>query len=45
MLRGFGAVAAKLKFLPEARIYTEVESPEAAASLISRNGRELLGLT
>jgi len=45
MLRGFGAVAARLKFLPEARIYTEVESPAAAASLIARNGRELLGLT
>ena len=45
MLRGFGAVAAKLKFLPEVRIYTEVESPDEAASLISSNGRELLGLT
>lgn len=45
MLRGFGAVAAKLKFLSETRIYTEVESPGAAASLIASNGRELLGLT
>jgi transcriptional regulator with XRE-family HTH domain len=45
MLRGFGAVAAKLKFLSEARIYTEVESPDEAASLIASNGRELLGLT
>lgn len=44
MLRGFGAVAARLKFLPEARIYTEVESPEEAASLIASNGRDLLGL-
>jgi transcriptional regulator with XRE-family HTH domain len=44
MLRGFGAVAAKLKFLPEARIYTEVESPDEAASLIASNGRDLLGL-
>jgi len=45
MLRGFGAVAARLKFLEEARIYTEVESPDEAASLIASNGRELLGLT
>jgi transcriptional regulator with XRE-family HTH domain len=45
MLRGFGAVAAKLKFLPEARIYTEIESADEAASLIASNGRELLGLT
>jgi transcriptional regulator with XRE-family HTH domain len=45
MLRGFGAVAAKLRFLPEARIYTEVGSADEAASLISSNGRELLGLT
>ena len=44
MLRGFGAVAASLSFLPKARIY-EVESPDEAASLIEGNGRELLGLT
>lgn len=44
MLRGFGAVAADLKFLPKARIYTEVTSAEDAASLIANNGRELLGL-
>jgi transcriptional regulator with XRE-family HTH domain len=43
MLRGFGAVAARLSFLPEARIY-EVDSPDDAASLIAGNGRELLGL-
>ncbi len=45
MLNGFGAVASDLKFLPKARIYTEVESAEEAASLIASNGRELLGLT
>jgi transcriptional regulator with XRE-family HTH domain len=45
MLRGFGAVAARLKFLPEARIYTEVESPEEAASVVEGTGRELFGLT
>jgi transcriptional regulator with XRE-family HTH domain len=45
MLRGFGAVAARLKFLPEARIYNEVGSADEAASLIASNGRELLGLT
>jgi hypothetical protein len=43
MLRGFGAVAAKLSFLPQARIY-EVDSADDAASLIASNGRELLGL-
>jgi hypothetical protein len=43
MLRGFGAVAAKLNFLPHARIY-EVDSADDAACLIASNGRELLGL-
>jgi transcriptional regulator with XRE-family HTH domain len=45
MLSGFGAVAAELKFLPKARIYTEVASADEAASLIANNGRDLLGLT
>lgn len=45
MLRGFGAVAAELKFLPKARIYAEVTSADDAASLIANNGRELLGLS
>lgn len=44
MLRGFGAVAAELKFLPKARIY-DVASADEAASLIASSGRELLGLT
>lgn len=44
MLRGFSGVAAKLRFISEARIYTEVESSDEAASLIVSNGRELLGL-
>lgn len=44
MLRGFDGVAARLGFLPEARIY-EVDSVDDAASLIAGNGRELLGLT
>jgi transcriptional regulator with XRE-family HTH domain len=43
MLEGFGSVAEKLKFLPQARIYT-VQSPKQACELISKNGRELLGL-
>jgi transcriptional regulator with XRE-family HTH domain len=43
MLRGFDGVAARLSFLPEARIY-EVESVDHAVSLIGGNGRELLGL-
>jgi transcriptional regulator with XRE-family HTH domain len=44
MLRGFGAVSAKLSFLPDAEVYEE-ESVESAAALIGNNGRELLGLT
>jgi transcriptional regulator with XRE-family HTH domain len=43
MLEGFGAVAARLPFLPDARIYP-VSSAEDAAALITRNGRELFGL-
>jgi transcriptional regulator with XRE-family HTH domain len=43
MLRGFGVVAAKLSFLPDAEIYEE-ESADSAAALIANNGRELLGL-
>jgi transcriptional regulator with XRE-family HTH domain len=44
MLSGFGAVAATLSFLPQARIYT-VRSVGEACDLIQINGRELLGLT
>jgi transcriptional regulator with XRE-family HTH domain len=44
MLRGFGGVAANLRFLPPARIYP-VASVDVAASLIEANGREMLGLT
>lgn len=44
MLHGFGAVAARLNFLPDARMY-EVDSPDEAASLIRNTGRVLLGLT
>ena len=44
MLRGFGAVAQSLDFLPQARTY-EVASADEAASLIEGNGRELLGLS
>ncbi len=43
MLDNFGAVAATLDFLPKARIYT-VRSVGDACDLITRNGRELLGL-
>jgi transcriptional regulator with XRE-family HTH domain len=43
LLRGFGSVANKLKFLPAARSY-EVASPDEAAALIKENGRVLLGL-
>jgi len=43
MLDGLPAVAAGLPFLPQARLY-EVDSVEAAAGLVSKNGRELLGL-
>lgn len=43
MLRGFGAVAAKLNFLPDAEVYEE-ESADSAAALVANNGRELLGL-
>jgi hypothetical protein len=44
MLEGFGAVAASLSFLPQARIYS-VNSTAEAEALIVRNGRELLGLS
>lgn len=44
MLEGFGAVAASLGFLPQARIYM-VNSVNDACDRIRRNGRELLGLT
>ncbi len=40
---GFGAVAARHPSMPKARIYL-VSSAAEAASLIERNGRELLGL-
>jgi transcriptional regulator with XRE-family HTH domain len=43
MLRGFGAVAAKLNFLPDAEVYEE-ESADSAAARIANNGREFLGL-
>ena len=44
MLNGFGAVAATVGFLPQARIYT-VKSVGDACDLIRVNGRELLGLS
>ncbi|MGZ7042863.1 MAG: hypothetical protein ACXVH7_13810, partial [Thermoanaerobaculia bacterium] len=44
MLDGFSAVAERVSFLPNARIY-DVKSPEQACELIERNGRVLLGLT
>jgi transcriptional regulator with XRE-family HTH domain len=43
MIDGFSAVAARLNFLPDVRIYT-VASASDAANLIARNGRQLLGL-
>jgi transcriptional regulator with XRE-family HTH domain len=43
MLDGFQGVAAKLNFLPSARIY-RVDDAEQAAQLVARNGRSLLGL-
>jgi len=43
MLDNFGAVAATLGFLPKARIY-RVKSVSDACDLITKNGRELLGL-
>lgn len=43
MLDNFGAVAATLSFLPQARVY-KVRSVGNACDLITRNGRELLGL-
>lgn len=43
MLENFGAVAATLDFLPKARVY-KVKSVGDACDLITRNGRELLGL-
>ncbi len=43
MLENFSAVAARTDSLPEARIYL-VDSAEAAAALISNNGRSILGL-
>jgi transcriptional regulator with XRE-family HTH domain len=43
MLDNFGAVAATLDFLPKARVY-KVKSVGDACDLITRNGRELLGL-
>ena len=43
MMEGFAAVAARLNFLPKARVYT-VRSADHACDLITRNGRELLGL-
>ena len=44
MLEGFGAVAARLPFLPDARIY-QVLSVEDAVARINRNERALFGLT
>jgi transcriptional regulator with XRE-family HTH domain len=41
MLEGFGAVAAKLHFLPEVHIY-EIKDVDDAVRLIERNGRQLL---
>lgn len=43
MLKGFTGVAASLSFLPKAHVYW-IESPEEAAELLRKNGRELLGL-
>ena len=43
MFENFGAVAATLSFLPKARIY-KVKSVGDACDLITRNGRQLLGL-
>jgi len=43
MLENFGGVAASLAFLPNARIY-RVKSVSDACDLITKNGRELLGL-
>lgn len=40
---GLERIAAKLAFLPDTRIYT-VDSAAEAANLITRNGREILGL-
>jgi transcriptional regulator with XRE-family HTH domain len=44
MLEGFGAVAASVGFLPKARVY-RVKSVGDACDLITKNGRELLGLS
>jgi transcriptional regulator with XRE-family HTH domain len=44
MLDGFGAVAASVGFLPKARVY-RVKTVGDACDLITRNGRELLGLS
>jgi transcriptional regulator with XRE-family HTH domain len=43
MFDNFGAVAATLGFLPKARLY-RVKSVSDACDLITKNGRELLGL-
>ena len=43
MLNNFGSVAATLDFLPKARVYA-VKSVGDACDLITKNGRELLGL-
>lgn len=43
MLTGFPAVAERIRFLPKARVY-EVPDELAAARMIQKNGRELLGL-
>jgi hypothetical protein len=43
VLENFGAVAATLDFLPNARVY-RVKSVGDACDLITKNGRELLGL-
>lgn len=44
MLAGLPGVVAGLNFLPKARLY-EVDDAAAAAALVARNGRELLGLS
>lgn len=44
MLDGLAAVAASLGFLPKARVYV-VKSVDHACDLVTRNGRELLGLS
>jgi transcriptional regulator with XRE-family HTH domain len=44
MLGNFGAVAATLDFFPKARIY-KVKSVGDACDLVTRNGRQLLGLS